>query len=884
MATVPGRELSARCDDQDQDQDQEQEQEQEQEQDQEQDQDQDQEQEQEQDQNQAVFDPGSSEAYALRRGADPDEAKQFLELIDLLPDPIEWKLICLDCDGVLAGHHARHLQSQHSISATDEDISRALELVRSVAPPDQTAQDAATCRPPFAGISVMQGYRCPCCTACFISIDDWAQHARNLHQAEPDAQQQPRCVSMQRIWEDDQSSSFIEVQGPKPPTGPFPPLHPTYERLGMGRLLQLFDRESMRFFGFGEREETLHEAMRELVHSTYEKLPLLGMARGVLSQLVAESGKVLRLYFPAKLSPCSFEWHLEIATRYVLYLLEVWAYPTESPNNLSPALTKALGDLANAYRYGEGSTHAAMSQVWCAILDDHTVPPIKTDNYCPSIFTLCAAIRSDYTFKHPSTWRPTLAGLLWVCRLFLLRRRGMSPYSPGALTQDEDVQQRLTEGYICYFLADRLVNTHPDPADQGQPGGESVVFEAPTPSGNEHHSLSVGPIHLSLDQLGQGLRRMRAEMHRILTEELLLDSKLEEQVYAVLPTLRDRASLGPVNFEWAGLHAEDADGNEFTSTLFRHILFTPHLRSQFLSPSAPDRLMVAPIWDWLCAQHNFACLALAYAHLSCGRSQACSTMHRLPEATGHRLTAARCLGLPPRAISYADLFYRDSTFRSRNVLYFDGLVTFTAPRNVTIMGDQDAARATYYLDEEASSIIMTYLLLCKPLEAYFVDYVRDEQGNGVAPQVAPLSEEDQDDYEADLLAMVENEEDLYASSFGHIQPTFAAHLPAPEDSAELLFNLALTSGKEVTPEQIYDAVATNTKHFLGTSITVSTWRQMSAAWLHALVLDRLSDWEDALGTRSQPSAPQTKPSTDRLIAMAWHRLLGLYKADKATST
>ncbi|EDQ87464.1 uncharacterized protein MONBRDRAFT_10039, partial [Monosiga brevicollis MX1] len=189
---------------------------------------------------------------------------------------------------------------------------------------------------------------------------------------------------------------------------------------------------------------------------------------------------------------------------------------------------------------------------------------------------------------------------------------------------------------------------------------------------------------------------------------------------------------------------------------------------------------------------------------------------------------------------YTSLFYRDSSASPRNVFFSGDRLAFVTRRGKTTWISNRESHAPRYMDTRASAVMMAYLLLCKPLEELFADYLqdRDELITSEAIDPTSLTEEEQDELEADAMKVEDSiEPDTVGSVDDQHDDLRAAKRVAQEGTYELLFNIApMQLEKQLRPGQVYRTIQAVTKRFLGTSITVSAWRHMSVAWLRTLVL------------------------------------------------
>ncbi|EDQ89305.1 uncharacterized protein MONBRDRAFT_25600 [Monosiga brevicollis MX1] len=762
---------------------------------------------------------------SLGKNADASRAKMYLESLGLALDEYEWILICGKCGYALSEHPAQHLK-RHCLNVEDADISLAMDLIKEATP---------------RKVSLL-----------YLLL---------FNTRKPATTEVPRKVWMQRLRKGGLGSSYVEVQQHKPSKRPhvdaqaFSPLleaqrkkhfvvnlrrlHPVYQTLGLGVLLDRLALNQFRELGFSEINPTLITCMHGLLDKTHENTLHDTAAREVFGRLYTKSGNVLTTRFYQKVMQQSYDRYIIVATRYVQYLLRARRRDSQLPGRISDELAKALDDVEVAQGQNNTALSEALTNVWCAILDESTDMNNLDLEYCPTIYILCTTVQANNTFKQPSSWTPTLAALLWICRLFLLFRRQLDPNGPGALTDDTAVKTRLTEGRICYYLGSRLTYVRKCTSEEGK-YGVNVVFETQPAPGQEFQALTVNGIHMDVSKLGTGLRAMRAGMNQILTKDLLFNSGLEKRVYAVLPSLLDSDQPGPPQ-SWVGQDLKDAGGRDFYAMLLEHILETPELVKAFTMPNAPGKFSVESVWRWICSLQEFNRLALTYTHLSTGTSDRLSGVVCCKQILhAQSLTIHPCIAPPMHATVYTSLFYRDSSASPRNVFFSGNRLAFVAQQGEATLISNPESHAIHYMDERTSAIMMAYLLLCKPLEELFANYLQ-ERGELIASSAIDsnsLTEEQQDELEAGAMEV----EDSVAPNISSPADDQHADLRAVkrvelEGTYELLFNIVpMQLEKQLRPGLVYRTIQAVTKRFLGTSITVSAWRHMSVAWLRTLVM------------------------------------------------
>ena len=578
---------------------------------------------------------------SLSEHASTSHAQMYLESLGLVLDEYEWILICGKCGHALNEHPAQHLK-RHCVNVQDADISLAMDLIKEATPRKEPVLDMNGCRPAYPCIPVQRGYGCPCCTSCFSTRESLVRHQNQCHKGDTAITETPRKVWMQRLRKGGLGSSYVEVQYSKRSKRRRVDaqsflslleaqkkkdfvvnsirLHPVYQILGLGVLLDRLSLSQVRELGCSEVDPTLLSVMHGLLDNTYENMLCYTTAREVLGKLYTKSGDVFTARYYQKVMQQTYDRYMIVATRYVQYLLQVRRRGDEVPGRISDELAKALDDVEVAQGQNNHvmTLSEALTNVWCAVLDESTDMNSLDLEYCPTVYILCTALQANDTFKQPNNWTPTLAALLWICRLFLLVRRQLDPSSPGALTEDAAVKTRLTEGHIGYYLGSRLTYVRKCTSEEGKPGVD-VVFETRPAPGQEFRTLTANGIRMNVDDLGTGLRAMRARMDEILTKELLFNSGLEKRVYAVLPLLLDSNQPGPPQ-SWVGRDLKDIDGHDFYTMLLEHILETPELVEAFTMPDAPGKFSIEPVWRWICSLREFNRLALTYAHLSTGTS------------------------------------------------------------------------------------------------------------------------------------------------------------------------------------------------------------------------------------------------------------------------
>ncbi|EDQ86132.1 uncharacterized protein MONBRDRAFT_11282 [Monosiga brevicollis MX1] len=280
--------------------------------------------------------------------------------------------------------------------------------------------------------------------------------------------------------------------------------------------------------------------MHGLLDNTYENMLCYTTAHEVLGKLYTKSGDVFTARYYQKVMQHTYDRYMIVATRYVQYLLQVRRRGDEVPGRISDELAKALDDVEVAQ--GQNN-HVMMSEaltnVWCAVLDESTDMNSLDLEYCPTVYILCTALQANDTFKQPNNWTPTLAALLWICRLFLLVRRQLDPSSPGALTEDAAVK---TEGHIGYYLGSRLTYVRKCTSEEGKPGVD-VVFETRPAPGQEFRTLTANGIRMNHDDLRAAKRVAQEGTYELLFNiaPMQLEKQLRPgQVYRTIQAVTKR--------------------------------------------------------------------------------------------------------------------------------------------------------------------------------------------------------------------------------------------------------------------------------------------------------------------------------------------------------
>ncbi|EDQ92722.1 uncharacterized protein MONBRDRAFT_31084 [Monosiga brevicollis MX1] len=306
----------------------------------------------------------------------------------------------------------------------------------------------------------------------------------------------------------------------------------------------------------------------------------------------------------------------------------------------------------------------ALVEVKLSLFDDDKV-------HFVNVFLLCTAVsKGSGILQDIRQWTTTPAGLLYVFKLFLLRRGKNESWSVS-----NEFRPYMQPGRLVNFLSQRKSMARTASMAEGQAG---VDVEVRTDGDETLRTIVCRGIELNVEELGAALEQMRKDMTEILDKHLLLVSGLRtkyDNKYERLRLKEDRTNR--VKNWWVG-HGSPAE-----TALFDHIGQTPSLRQEFIQTEhgssgeltfREDRVRV-----WLSYVCRFNELALTSTHIAGG--------------------------LPPRASVYQGLSYKNGVGRQRAAFFAEKQLSILTRVSKTYWLSLNEQHTFRYMDQEISTLI-----------------------------------------------------------------------------------------------------------------------------------------------------------------------------------
>ncbi|EDQ86541.1 uncharacterized protein MONBRDRAFT_28247 [Monosiga brevicollis MX1] len=389
-----------------------------------------------------------------------------------------------------------------------------------------------------------------------------------------------------------------------------------------------------------------------------------------------------------------------------------------------------------------------------------------------------------------------------VTRLFD-DNEGQYRHRPMRQVQPQTVSRYLSLGTrLVQFLLLLEAMPAPDPSSfLGQAGVDVDIRADGDVTDETLRTIVCRGIELNVEELGAALEQMRKDMTEILDKQLLLDSRLRkdyEKEYERLRLKEDRTNR--VKNWWVG-HGSPAE-----NVLFDHIGQTPSLRQEFIQtehgPGGELTFREDRVRTWLLYVCRFNELALTYTHIAGG--------------------------LPPRASVYQGLSYKNGVGRQRAAFFAEKQLSILTRVSKTYWLSLNEQHTFRYMDQEISTLIFMYLLLCKPLEHMLSSWLQKRGSLKTPDDENGIHNAEQDD--EDLL-----DDELDEDHMSHDE-TMTLRREVRDarnhyNNSHLLFNIA--------PLQTMRAYARTASDHVQTKMSSRLMHQVASQKWHALFgLDR----------------------------------------------
>ena len=502
---------------------------------------------------------------------------------------------------------------------------------------------------------------CPLCQACFTTKGSLWNHIVAEHPDEPEAKQPPRRVKLQKplrgagarcieviveeshdasaadvseneeeLEEQQRFKQFIsstqamasEAEDKRCPHGVHQ-MHPFYDSVGMTLVINELKPERMVELGHNTPSALLESGMHELFWTAYEQLSDQGLAAAAVTRLFDDNEGQYQHRPMRQVQPQTVSRYLSLGTRLVQFLLLLEAMPAPDPSSFlgqvlasrGPAVINATAALSAGLDAGMTKKELVepLTSLWLALVEVELSLFDNDKVHFVNVFLLCTAMsKGSGILQDIRQWTTTPAGLLYVFKLFLLRRGKNESWSVA-----NELRPYMQPGRLVHFLSQRMSMARTASMAEGQAGVDVDIRADGDVTDETLRTIVCRGIELNVEELGAALEQMRKDMTDLLDKQLLLDSRLRkdyEKEYERLRLKEDRTNR--VKNWWVG-HGSPAE-----NALFDHIGQTPSLRQEFIQtehgPSGELTFREDRVRVWLLYVCRFNELALTYTHIAGG--------------------------------------------------------------------------------------------------------------------------------------------------------------------------------------------------------------------------------------------------------------------------
>ncbi|EDQ87624.1 uncharacterized protein MONBRDRAFT_9893 [Monosiga brevicollis MX1] len=454
---------------------------------------------------------------------------QFLLLLEAMPAP--------DPLSFLGQHHVR---------CSQEDIDAAMALLRPLQPEEPPIDLGAESEPrtPIEGIPILDGVGCPLCQACFTTKGSLWNHIVAEHPDEPEAKQPPRRVKLQKplrgagarcveviveeshdasaadvseneeeLEEQQRFKQFIsstqamasEAEDKRCPHGVHQ-MHPFYDSVGMTLVINELKPERMVELGHNTPSALLESGMHELFWSAYEQLSDQGLAAAAVTRLFDDNEGQYQHRPMRQVQPRTVSRYLSLGTRLVQFLLLLEAMPAPDPSSFLGQVLASRGPaVINATAALSAGLNAEMTKkelvepltsLWLALVEVELSLFDNDKVHFVNVFLLCTAVsKGSGILQDIRQWTTTPAGLLYVFKLFLLRRGKNESWSVA-----NELRPYMQPGRLVHFLSQRMSMARTASMAEGQAGvdvdirADGDVRDARNHYNNSHLLFNIAPL------------------------------------------------------------------------------------------------------------------------------------------------------------------------------------------------------------------------------------------------------------------------------------------------------------------------------------------------------------------------------------------------------
>ncbi|EDQ86818.1 uncharacterized protein MONBRDRAFT_10652 [Monosiga brevicollis MX1] len=468
-------------------------------------------------------------------------ARIFMDEIGCLVSPVFESPVCTQCGHVLRGRVTHHLFKKHHVRCSQEDIDAAMALLRPLQPEEPPIDIGAESEPPE-------------------------------HPDEPEAKQPPRRVKLQKplrgagarcveviveeshdasaadvseneeeLEEQQRFKQFIsstqamasEAEDKRCPHGVHQ-MHPFYDSVGMTLVINELKPERMVELGHNTPSALLESGMHELFWTAYEQLSDQGLAAAAVTRLFDDNKGQYQHRPMRQVQPQTVSRYLSLGTRLIQFLLLLEAMPAPDPSSFLGQVLASRGpaviDATVALSVGLDAEMTKkelvepLTSLWLALVEVELSLFDNDKVHFVNVFLLCTAVsKGSGILQDIRQWTTTPAGLLYVFKLFLLRRGKNESWSVA-----NELRPYMQPGRLVHFLSQRMSMARTASMAEGQAGVDVDIRADGDVTDETLRTIVCRGIELNVEELGAALEQMSKNMTEILDKHLLLDSRLRK--------------------------------------------------------------------------------------------------------------------------------------------------------------------------------------------------------------------------------------------------------------------------------------------------------------------------------------------------------------------
>ncbi|EDQ84130.1 uncharacterized protein MONBRDRAFT_13105, partial [Monosiga brevicollis MX1] len=312
-------------------------------------------------------------------------------------------------------------------------------------------------------------------------------------------------------------------------------MQPFYDRVGMTLILSELTPEQILKLGHDTPPAPLVSGMHELLWEAHEQLSQHGLAAASVASLFEDEELQVEPQTLPQVSPGTMSRYLNIGARLVHFILLLDALPAPEPSSfLSQVLASrgeaittaalAVQDALDAGLSGEDLVEP-LAALWLALVNAELHLFDNDKVHFVNVFLLCTAVsKGSGVLQDIRRWTTTLAGLIYIFKLFLLRFGKAQRWATAG-----KLRPFLQSGRLVHFLSQRMTAARSSSTADGQVGVDIDVQTDGDMTDEALHTIVCQGTELNVKEIGTALVQMRNDMKEILDTHLLLGSDLRER-------------------------------------------------------------------------------------------------------------------------------------------------------------------------------------------------------------------------------------------------------------------------------------------------------------------------------------------------------------------